>query len=239
LKKQLTNALQSVSRRACANPIHTIVVIALLASTTYVGLLEGSLFDARLGSRDVAGQLDISSLLKGGRNLRLGERTSWRWQIDENTTSEDDQVRIGFTHGEILKVLTVAMQVPEHIALTTFIFPDSTWKSTSTAPLVEEFPIPEDFLASPVPHTPNLFAPFSHDSSLAYALPIENLSDFIRVVQEIPDPTADDEDGTEQRKWILKTARGPIYRSRGALKSLFADRWSSFVDLIKVRIPHH
>lgn len=214
LKKQLTNALQSVSRRACANPIHTIVVIALLASTTYVGLLEGSLFDARLGSRDVAGQLDISSLLKGGRNLRLGERTSWRWQIDENTTSEDDQV-------------------PEHIALTTFIFPDSTWKSTSTAPLVEEFPIPEDFLASPVPHTPNLFAPFSHDSSLAYALPIENLSDFIRVVQEIPDPTADDEDGTEQRKWILKTARGPIYRSRGALKSLFADRWSSFVDLIK------
>jgi hydroxymethylglutaryl-CoA reductase (NADPH) len=108
LKNQLTNSLQSVSRRACAHPIHTIVVIALLASTTYVGLLEGSLFDAGLGSRDAAGQLDISSLLQGGRNLRLGERTSWRWQVDENATSEDDQVRIRLTHGEIPEALTIA-----------------------------------------------------------------------------------------------------------------------------------
>jgi hydroxymethylglutaryl-CoA reductase (NADPH) len=92
LKRQVTAGLQSISRHACAHPIHTIVVIALLASTTYVGILEGSLFDAGHNTWDTNGQLDINPLLLGSRNLRLGERTSWRWQADDNMTSEDDEV---------------------------------------------------------------------------------------------------------------------------------------------------
>ena len=90
LRRQVTVLLQSVSRRACVHPIHTIVVIALLASTTYVGLLEGSLFDAFRSSGDDANQLDVNSLLYGSRNLRLGERTSWRWQVEDNWTSVGD-----------------------------------------------------------------------------------------------------------------------------------------------------
>ena len=88
LNQKVTTALQSVSRRACVHPIHTIVVIALLASTTYVGLLEGSLFDSVREPRDGPRQLDVQSLLEGGRNLRLGEQTSWKWQVDDSQNVE-------------------------------------------------------------------------------------------------------------------------------------------------------
>ena len=87
-KSKITGTLQSVARRACAHPIHTIGVIALLASTTYVGLLEGSIFDAKGGS----GQLDPSSFLYGSRNLRLGEQTSWRWQLEDKVASDPSEV---------------------------------------------------------------------------------------------------------------------------------------------------
>lgn len=213
LKRQVTTVLQSVSRRACMHPIHTIVVIALLASTTYVGLLEGSLFDAVRSSRNLPGQLDVDSLLEGSRNLRLGERTAWRWQVEDTVASED-------------------REVAQHLALATFIFPDSSYKSASTAPLADEIPVPANASARPVPHTPNFLAPFSHDSSLAFVVPFEHVSDFLKAVQEIPDPAADEGRG-EQKKWIMRAVRGPAYGSRGELKVWFTDAWSSFVDLIK------
>lgn len=92
LNRKVTNALQSVARRACAHPIHTIGVIALLASTTYVGLLEGSIFD----TISTSGQLDPVPLLHGSRNLRLGEQTSWRWQLEDKVASDPSEVRFSF-----------------------------------------------------------------------------------------------------------------------------------------------
>lgn len=92
LNKKVVTGLRSVSRRACLHPIHTIVAIALLASTTYVGLLEGSLFDSTREPRDGPRQLDVQSLLEGGRNLRLGEQTSWRWQVDDSPNVETHEV---------------------------------------------------------------------------------------------------------------------------------------------------
>lgn len=83
IRRQITSGLQSISRRACVHPIHTIVVIALLASTTYVGLLEGSLLDTTRNPRNVAGQVDTETLLQGSRSLRLGASTSWKWQAEE------------------------------------------------------------------------------------------------------------------------------------------------------------
>lgn len=93
LRRQVSGLLASASARACIHPIHTIVVIALLASTTYVGLLEGSIFDAVRTSDSKPGQLDTKTLFQGSRSLRLGERTSWRWQIEDNGTAETDEVR--------------------------------------------------------------------------------------------------------------------------------------------------
>lgn len=92
LKRRVTPILQAVSGHACRHPIHTIVVVALLASTTYVGLLEGSLFEATSRNN---GQLDVDSLLAGGRNLRLGERTAWRWQVEDGKTVEGNEVCAG------------------------------------------------------------------------------------------------------------------------------------------------
>lgn len=97
--------------------------------------------------------------------------------------------------------------------------------------MLDDIPIPENISARPVPHTPNLFSPFSHDSSLAFTVPFDNLPNFLKAVQEISDPTAE-EDATEQRKWIMRAARGA--GSRRALKIWLSDAWSSFVDLIKV-----
>jgi hydroxymethylglutaryl-CoA reductase (NADPH) len=97
LKRQVTESLQTISRRACIHPIHTIVVIALLASTTYVGLLEGSLFDSFRNPKNVAGQVDVDSLLTGSRSLRLGESTAWKWQVEDSLTEEDYEVRLWMT----------------------------------------------------------------------------------------------------------------------------------------------
>ncbi|EEH34744.2 3-hydroxy-3-methylglutaryl-coenzyme A reductase [Paracoccidioides lutzii Pb01] len=213
LNRRLTQGLQAVSRRACLHPIHTIVVIAVLASTTYVGLLEGSLFDA---VRDVGagpGQLDVEPLLKGARNLRLGEATGWRWQVDDTAEVEGNEA-------------------VQHLALTTFIFPDSSSRSPKTAPVAENVQCPANCSAFPIPHTPNLLSPISHDSSLAFAVPYEQISDFLKASQEIPE-SQDAQDGGEQKKWIMKAARSSGSGSRRALRIWLTDAWNSFVDLLK------
>ncbi|PKY06453.1 hmg-CoA reductase [Aspergillus campestris IBT 28561] len=210
-KRQVTGGLQAVARRVCLNPIHTIVVVALLASTTYVGLLEGSLIDTVRNPRNVAGQVDVDTLLQGSRTLRLGESTMWKWQVEDASAEEE-------------------YKAAQHLALTTFIFPDSMSKSAPTAPLAKEVPVPANASAQLVPHTPNLFTSFSSDYSLAYSLPFDHVEGFLRAVQEIPEPSvADDE--TEQKKWIMRAARGPA--SSGKIRMWFADAWNSFVDLIK------
>ena len=86
IRRQIVSGLQFISHRACVHPIHTLVVIAILASTTYVGLLEGSLIDTPKDPLSVAGQVDTDALLQGSRNLRLGESTSWKWQVEDAWT---------------------------------------------------------------------------------------------------------------------------------------------------------
>jgi hydroxymethylglutaryl-CoA reductase (NADPH) len=117
--------------------------------------------------------------------------------------------------------------------LTTFIFPDSTSKSASTAPAPDDVPLPTNASVQSVPYTPNLFAPFSHDSSLAFTVPFDQVAQLLKGVQEIPDLSAD-EDEAEQKKWIMRAARGPADGSRRAVRLWMTDAWSSFVDLIKV-----
>lgn len=95
LSRQVTGALQSVSLRACRHPIHTIVAIALLASTTYVGLLDGSLVEPSKGAS--AGQVDVASIVGGGRNLHLGPDTQWRWQVDNSAQVDTKKVLLSLS----------------------------------------------------------------------------------------------------------------------------------------------
>ncbi|KAJ5805548.1 uncharacterized protein N7503_003150 [Penicillium pulvis] len=211
IRRQITSGLQAISRRACVHPIHTIVVIALLASTTYVGLLEGSLLDTK-NPRNVAGQVEIEALLQGSRSLRLGESTSWKWQAEDTWVNSED----------------INEPAVNHLALSTFIFPDST---ADSAPSAVNVPVPANVSAYSVPYTPNLFTAFSHDSALAYTVPFEQIEDLLKSVQEIEDPSANGAEA-EPKKWIMKAARGAA-GSRTAVMLWLTDAWSSFVDLIK------
>ena len=84
LRRHITPVLQSLSRRACTHPIHTIIFVALLASTTYIGLLEGSLFRQVNDAGDVSSRTDWGVILGGSKTLCLGDSTGWKWQIEEN-----------------------------------------------------------------------------------------------------------------------------------------------------------
>ncbi|KAE8356474.1 hydroxymethylglutaryl-coenzyme A reductase-domain-containing protein [Aspergillus coremiiformis] len=204
LRRQVTAALQFVSHRACMRPIHTIVIFALLASTTYVGLLEHSWFDAVEDPQSATGLVDTKTLLQGCQVLRLGESTAWKWQADNASMSEDSA---------------------GHIALTTFIFPGST------APTVDDLSIPSDISAHAVSSSD--LSPSSNASSLMFIVPLGQVSDFLKAVHEIPDSAVYTEEEGLSRRWIMKAARGSADRSGCALNLWMTDAWSSLLDLIR------
>ena len=90
--REITKVLQSVSRKAFIHPIHTIVFVALLASTSYIGLLERSLFDRSSSVSNAAGNVELSSLVENCRRLRLGEETAWKWQTDSGALGDEERV---------------------------------------------------------------------------------------------------------------------------------------------------
>ena len=82
INRWITPYLQSVSRRAFTYPIHTIVFVAILASTSYVGMLEGTLTDHTSVAGNLPGGTDLNSLAEGSRRLKLGKETAWKWQTE-------------------------------------------------------------------------------------------------------------------------------------------------------------
>ncbi|KAL7272424.1 3-hydroxy-3-methylglutaryl-coenzyme A (HMG-CoA) reductase isozyme [Rhizina undulata] len=71
-----TPAFTTLSKSACTHPIHTIVIIALMASTTYMSMLESSLFD-RVGRYWGSSK---GSLVDGSVRMAVGEQTQWQWK---------------------------------------------------------------------------------------------------------------------------------------------------------------
>ena len=92
LNKKLSPLLQSLSRRSCTHPIHTIVFVALLASTSYIGLLEGSLFESGISTANASQGVDLASLQDGARHLKVGQETGWKWQPDSRGVADFDNV---------------------------------------------------------------------------------------------------------------------------------------------------
>lgn len=77
-----------LSRSACIHPIHTIVIIALLASTTYISILENSLFE-RSGLNLFKGSKK-GALLDGSVRVGLSEETQWKWKEIDSFNIEDE-----------------------------------------------------------------------------------------------------------------------------------------------------
>jgi hydroxymethylglutaryl-CoA reductase (NADPH) len=211
LNRNVTSTLLTLSRIACQHPIHSIVAIALFASTSYVGLLQESLFDTGLPSLSKTGRLDTKALLKGSRSLELSQNTDWKWLSHDNQpvpASADDV---------------------DHLALTTFIFPDSS--STQLAPNVASVAFPSNITAVNVPSTSNVLSQFSQDSTLAYYTPYKNIVEFLRAARELPATRPADVAAADKR-WVMKAAR--INGNGHASYILWLQEgWTSFVDLLK------
>src|SRR6187402_2696278 len=142
VNKKVTPLLQTLSRRACLHPIHTIVIVAFLASTTYIGLLDSTLFDS---VKSDTGRADWASLIEGSRQLRVGSETGWKWQASDVETPVSPDV--------------------DHLALLTFVFPDSlAANSQQNAPLGHTVLLPQNLSVTELPATSNPLAAISQDT---------------------------------------------------------------------------
>ncbi|PBP20981.1 hydroxymethylglutaryl-coenzyme A reductase [Diplocarpon rosae] len=220
INKKVTPFLQTLSRRACLHPIHTIVIVAFLASTTYIGLLEGSLFDS--AKSNTLGSADWASLLEGSRQLRVGSETSWKWQT--------------------IDAKSPIPQNADHLALLTFVFPDSlATSSAQSAPLPHTVPLPQNLSVTRLPSTSNPLSAISQDTALAYSVPIYQAAEFLTRAQELPNaitlPTDESaqegleaEPAKEQKMWIMKATKAS---GKGSLRNWASNAWTEFVDLVK------
>ncbi|KAL0256557.1 3-hydroxy-3-methylglutaryl-coenzyme A (HMG-CoA) reductase isozyme [Diplodia seriata] len=216
--RQISPLLQAVCRRACTHPIHTIVFTALLASTTYLSVIESSLFTGSASAGSSLGKADFNTLLAGSKTLKIGPASDWTWQADEDAALDESS---------------------EKLALLTLLFPESTpANAPQTAPLGNAVPIPRNSSAELLPSSSSAFSQISHDTSLAFSIPYDEASEFLAAMQELPAPAGAsdaqkaDDGSVEEKKWIMKAVKNanssPTDLRRWAIES-----WTSFLDLLK------
>lgn len=210
--KRFTPLVQFLSKLATRHPIHTVVIVAVLASTSYVGLLQESIFDSDAAT--AAGKADWSSLVDGSRALRIGPDTAWKWQGVEKDAQIGAEV--------------------DHLALVTLVFPDTlSDDSPSTAPRSHAVPIPQNLSITQLPSTENSFTAYSQDSILAYSLPYSEGPEFLVAAQEIPNEDAEETEtshGREKKTWIMKAAK---VNTRNTIIQWANNAWTEFLDLLK------
>ncbi|KAK5090210.1 3-hydroxy-3-methylglutaryl-coenzyme A (HMG-CoA) reductase isozyme [Lithohypha guttulata] len=203
LYEAITSTLLSVSRLSLSSPIFTLVIIAVLASTSYVGLLQESLFDTGVQVAADNEKVDIDSLLKASRTLELSKNTAWKWRTLEDADTALAQARA------------------QHYALTTFVFPDYAGQSTP-----KYVPHPSNITAISVPSTSNLLTHISQDTSLAYYVPEKELADFLQSAKEI-------QSGNDKTKlWRMQAAWHSATGS-SSYRNWLLNGWTIFIDLLK------
>lgn len=211
INKKVTPILQALSTVTSSHPIQTIVVVALLASSTYIGLLQESIFDV---GRDVRKE-EWPSLVEGSRRLRAGEDTAWKWQAFD----DDAPVPAG----------------ADNLALLTLVFPESSMDAPQTAPQVQSVPFPANLSITALPPTSNTFTTYSQDSALAFSIPYDQAPQFLAAAQEIPndipaEETRETEHGGEKKMWIMKAAR---VQGNASVARWIHNAWIEFIDLLK------
>ncbi|KAH8596717.1 hydroxymethylglutaryl-coenzyme A reductase-domain-containing protein [Bisporella sp. PMI_857] len=222
LNKKITPLIETLSRRSYLHPIHTVVIVTVLASTSYLGVIDNSIFSTV--KTNGVGKAHWSSLIEGSRQLRVGEETGWKWQpTDHDSPIPTDE---------------------DHLALLTFVFPDSlATNSPQNAPLAETVPLPHNLSITALPSTSNPLAPLSQDSTLAFSVPYFQAPEFLAHTQEIPNGVASspaDENAKhgsraelmkEQKMWIMKAARAE--ETSNSVRYWAANAWTEFIDLVK------
>jgi hydroxymethylglutaryl-CoA reductase (NADPH) len=117
----------------------------------------------------------------------------------------------------------------------TLVFPDSS--TINSAP--STYAVPSNVSAELLPSSSNSFSTLSHDTSLAFAVPYNEASDFLISMQEIaaPEDAAEmhilDTEGTrEEKKWLMRASKHG--NAPGGVRNWLQESWTSFVDLLKV-----
>lgn len=209
--KKITPFLNFFARLACSHPIHTLVLVAVLASSSYVALIQDSLF----GSASTVSKADWSSLTEGSRDLFANSANGWKWQSVEQG-------------------LDLPAGPSNHLALITFVFPETTSSESSTKPPKSNaVPIPANLSVNSLPATENSFTTYAHDSILAYSIPYNQAREFVGAAQEIPQvdgETIITRHGREQKTWIMKAAK---VNTRNSIVEWFKNAWTGFLDLLK------
>ncbi|KAI9885582.1 MAG: hypothetical protein M1823_002641 [Watsoniomyces obsoletus] len=224
LRRQITPIAETLSRRACSHPIHTLVFVALLASTTYINLLDGGVF---WNTGDVGGgssRTDWTTLIQGSKDLCVGEHTGWKWQTEDG--------------GRCMNA-----EKSQHLALATLVFPDSlSPNAPQTAPIPQSLPVPANTSIQLLPSTSNALSPISQDSTLAVAVPYSDAPHLLSTLQEIPDglthSRSSGEEGSELRiptrpRWVMKAARNGNQIERRSFSQWASNTWTEFLDLLK------
>jgi hydroxymethylglutaryl-CoA reductase (NADPH) len=214
--RQITPYLQTVSHKACTHPVYTLSFFAILASTTYISLLETGFFQPSISSG--IGKVDFGALSAGSRRLQLSEDTAWKWQVEENGA----QPRL-------------AEQLRNDIALVTLAFPDAG-ASVSPNALLQNLSLPKGSSIEVMPSSENILSTISSDTALAFSMPYHETAQFLESVKEIPavvDISAQDDgsdDELEQKMWLMKSSK---VASSGSLVDWAKNSWTAFLDLVK------
>ena len=132
-------------------------------------------------------------------------------------------------------------QPTQHLAVLTLVFPHSRSKKfPRNAPLAKNVPIPDEIAAHLLPSTLNLLHPISQDTNLAFSVPFEEATAFLREVQELPTglETLDNQgnDVHQPKFWVVKTVGAGSRTPQNTILSWSSNAWMGFVDLIKVYI---
>ena len=118
LSKWLSPYLSGISKRATVHPIYTIVTVAVLASTTYLGLLESSLFERHTAALGAGGNVDFDSLLVGSKTLYTNADNGWSWALAENGSDKQvDDVWENQLGMQGLKLITTPEHCADHLRL--------------------------------------------------------------------------------------------------------------------------
>ncbi|KAF2669089.1 hmg-CoA reductase [Microthyrium microscopicum] len=216
LRRNVSSLVQTCSKRACIHPIYTIVSVAILASTTYLGLLESSLFDSRIPINSAIGRIDFNNILSGSKKLYAGPDTNWKWATDK---------------------AGIVQPADQSFALVTLVFPDSASGSYKAVPQPRTVNIPSNYSAAPLPISANRLSPISSDYTLAFSMPFEETPAFLSSIKELPvskdasEKRYLEEQGvSEEKQWIMRAVKSPGFT--GVRKWAY-ERFSDFLDLLK------
>jgi len=107
------------------------------------------------------------------------------------------------------------------------------------APIAQSVPQTSSGGARALPPSADRLSSLAQESTLAFSVPSEHTTSFLRGIKEVPASTEQSidseevDDVQEEKRWMMKAARGPA-QANGVI-DWAKNSWTAFLDLLKVR----